>query len=233
MVVSRGPSDIIPQQDLLRRLLADYGVVEVGEEVRSGFVDRHIEALETSENEVMARTGYVLKRASEGYGLGYKVPLALIAMGRSMLGIDFAVATPFIASNPVAFTCAAAGAVYYGYAALSEGERAQLHAEVAEAFQFGMELVKGLADFFITTMRSVFDADLLKQLKECLAEAAAVTGKSLYQITGSIKDGAYAVASSALSSASWFVNSATDVVQTATGEVGRLTKTYWNKDGNG
>ena len=229
MVVSRGPSEIIPEEDLLRRLLADYGVSEVGENGRSEFVDRHIQALESSDNEVIARTGFVLKRAAEGYGLGYKVPLALLAMGRAMLGIDFAVAAPFISANPVAFTCAAAGAVYYGYAALGDDERTQLHARIAGAFQFGIELVKGLADFFITTMRSVFDSDLLKQMKACLADAATAAGTSLYAITGSLRDRASAVADSALATASWFVNSTNEAVQTATGEAAKVKKAYWDK----
>lgn len=228
MTVERGPSDIISHEDLLRRILSDYGVSDTHDPARQEFVGRHIEALESSDNEVMARTGFVLRRAADGYGLGYKVPLAIIAMGREMLGLNFAVAAPFIASNPAAFTCAAAGAVYYGYSALSDDERAELSTRIGAAFSFGAELVKGLAEFFISTMRSVFDSNLLKQLKGCLAEAAGAAGTSLYAITGSLRDKAYAVASTALVGASWFATSTTGVLQSASGEAARLKRTLWD-----
>jgi len=228
VVVSRGPSDVIRHEDLLQRLLQDYGLKEYGETARSEFVDGHIQALESSDNEVIARTGFVLKRAADGFGLGYKIPLAVVAMGRAMLGIDLAVAVPLLSTNPAAFTCAAAAAVYYGYAALSDNERLQFQTLIAEAFEFGVELVKGVIDFFIVTMRSVFDSDLLKQMKALLAEAATSAGTSLYEITGSLKDRTQALASSAYAGASWLATSRGGVLQS--GVVMKLKRITWHKN---
>lgn len=136
----------LPQDHLLERVLRNYGVEGISDGERKRFVTQHIELLEASDNEAVARSGFVLRRAQDGFGLGYKVPLAVMAMGQAMLGLDLAVAAPFIASNPAAFTCAAIGAVYYGYSALSDDERQTLHKVVGMAIDVGIELVRSVID---------------------------------------------------------------------------------------
>ncbi|MXO72582.1 hypothetical protein [Alteraurantiacibacter buctensis] len=179
----------IPQDDLLPRVLATYGIHDQpSDDARSRFISRHIADLEASPNEAISRRGYVLKRANEGFGLGYKVPLGVIAAGQVMLGIDLAVAAPFLASNPAAFTTAAMGAIYYGYQALDDQEREELHRQIGAALDFGAELVKTLIRFVIDMMSSLLDSQALAQVKDYLAQTAATLGLTLYDITGRMYD---------------------------------------------
>lgn len=187
----------IRDRDLLPRILAPYGVNAKSVRAQQAFINQHISDLETSENETIARSGFLLKRASEGFGLGYKVPLAIIAMGQKMLGVDLAVAIPFLASNPAAFTAAAMGAVYWGYQSLSEEEKASLHSVIGEAFNFGVELIKTIAEFCIKTMKALLDTEQFAQLRRYVAEFAEVVGSSLYEVTGHIYDRVSEIANSA------------------------------------
>ena len=186
-----------PEDDLLAKVVSTYGVDAQDEAKQSRFISEHICQLESSPNEAIARSGVVLRRANDGFGLGYKVPLALIAMGQAMLGIDLAVAAPFLASNPAAFTAASLGAVYYGYQALDDEERVVLHERIGAALDFGIELVKNIAQFCIDTMRSLLNPETLAQIKTYVAEFAEAAGSSLYEITGLIYDRIAGVASSA------------------------------------
>lgn len=191
----------VPSEDYIPRVLAPYGVNATSVTAQHEFVNEHIAQLVSSENEVIARTGYVLARASEGFGLGHRVPLSLIAMGQKMLGIDLTVPTAFLASNPAAFTAAAIGAVYWGYQALDDKEKEQLHSLIADAFEFGVELVKTLAEFCIKTLKSLLDSEAFAELRKYVAEAATALGSSLYEVTGRIYDRVTEVANSALSAA--------------------------------
>lgn len=178
----------IPEIDLLPKVLSFYGVRADNDEERSRFVAKHLDELERAENEAIARTGFVLRRSHEGFGLGYKVPLAIIAIGHAMLGVDLAVVTPLLASNPAAFTCAAVGAVYYGYQAMTDHERTELHRRVGEAIGVGIELIRSIAEFCITTLKTLLDTETMAKLKTAVAEAAAYFGTSLASITGSFAD---------------------------------------------
>lgn len=187
----------IPEANLLQKVVSTYGVEASDESKQAQFISEHIAQLEVSENEAIARSGFVLKRANEGFGLGYKVPLALLAMGQAMLGIDLAVAAPFLASNPAAFTAAALGAVYYGYQALDDEERELLHAKIGAAVGFGVELVKTIAEYCINTMKSLLDLETLAQIKKYVAEAAIAAGSTLYDVTGRLYDRVAGLASDA------------------------------------
>ena len=123
-------------------------------------------------------------------------------MGQAMLGIDLAVAAPFLASNPAAFTAAALGAVYYGYQALDDDERAELHARIGAALDFGVELVKNIVRFCIDTMKSLLDPETLAQIKKYVADAAEAAGNSLYDVTGKMLDRISDIASDAGEAAS-------------------------------
>ncbi|QIQ85631.1 hypothetical protein [Erythrobacter sp.] len=186
-----------PAENLVVKVLEPYGVDASSVSEQQRFIDEHIAQLEASDNETIARSGFVLKRASEGFGIGHKVPLAVMAMGQQMLGIDLAVATPFIASNPAAFTAAAMGAVYWGYQALEPEEREHLHRLIGQAFEFGVELVKTIAEFCIRTMRDLLDSEEFAQLRKYVAEFAEAVGSSLYDVTGRIYDRVTEIANSA------------------------------------
>lgn len=181
----------LPQDHLLERVLRNYGVEGISDGERKRFVTQHIELLEASDNEAVARSGFVLRRAQDGFGLGYKVPLAVMAMGQAMLGLDLAVAAPFIASNPAAFTCAAIGAVYYGYSALSDDERQTLHKVVGMAIDVGIELVRSVIEFCIATLKSILDKQTLVAVRDFVAEYARLAGSSLGEVTGKLSDRAF------------------------------------------
>ena len=187
----------VPTNDLLTKVVATYGVDAGSETKQQNFINQHIADLESSDNEAVARTGFVLKRANEGFGLGYKVPLSIITMGQVMLGIDLTVGAPFLATNPAAFTAAALGAVYYGYQALEDEERAELHARIGAALDFGVELVKTIAKFCIDIMKSLLDPATLAQIKKLVAETAEAAGSSLYEVTGKVLDRVAGLASDA------------------------------------
>jgi len=219
-----------PHSDLLPRVLAPYGVDAKSVSAQHDFVNHHIATLETSANETIARTGFVLKRASEGFGIGYKVPLAVIAMGQAMLGIDLAVATPFMASNPAAFTAAAMGAVFWGYQSLDSEQKATLHTMIGEAFDFGVELVKTIVEFCIRTLTSILNSDELAELKRYVAEFAEALGSSLYEVTGRIYDRVTEIAGTAGAA---ITSAGSAVSSSASTTFSKGKSLIWkNKDGN-
>lgn len=217
----------LPDDDLLERVLRNYGIERASDTERMRFVAGHIELLETSDNEAVARSGFVLRRAQDGFGLGYKVPLAVIAMGQAMLGLDLAVAAPFIASNPAAFTCAAIGAIYYGYTALSEDERQTLHSAVGAAIEAGVELVRSVIEFCISTLRSILDKQTLVAVREFVAEYSRMVGSSLGEITGKLSDRAVELGRQAASGAEGIANSvwhsASSIMAQGAEKLGRAT----------
>ena len=215
--------------DMIPRVLAHYGVTTKQESEREKFVVGHIQMLESSENEAVARTGFVLRRTFDGYGLGHKIPLAIMAMGQAMLGIDLATSAPFIASSPTAFTCAAVGAIYFGYQALSDEERTELIAKIGNAFQFGTELVRSVVEFCINALRSIFDKENLAIVKAYVAEFANMVGSSLAEITGKLSDRISAVASVALSGVSVIAVNAGSAVATAAGNVYETGSSLFNR----
>ena len=216
-----------PQNDLVVKVLAPYGVNASSVSEQHSFIENHIAELEASDNETIARTGFVLKRASEGFGIGHRIPLAVMAMGQKMLGIDLAVATPFIASNPAAFTAAAMGAIYWGYQALDPDERDQLHQLIGQAFDFGVELVRNLAEFCIRSMKELLDSEELAQLRKYVAEFAKAVGSSLYEVTGRIFDRATEIANSASVAVS---GAGTTVANAASTSFSRGKALIWRKE---
>lgn len=214
MTAKLGPATVLSNDDLLRRLLADYGIDAIDESVRSQSFEKHISNLESSQNEVTARTGFILKRAYDGYGLGYKVPLAILAIGKAMIGVDFAVSAPFIASNPLAFSCAAIGAVYYGYNALKDEEKEAVCEMVAQAFGYGLELISSIARFCIDLMASVFDKGMLGKLKDSLGVVASALGTSVYDITGAFRDRLAGATAATIETAGWLAEGAMEMAST-------------------
>jgi len=194
------------------------------ESVRSEFILKHIDELESAPNEVIARSGYVLKRAHEGFGLGYKIPVALIAIGQTLLGVDLAIAVPVISSNPIAMTCAAIGAIYYGYSALSDEERESILCKVASAMEFGIELLRSVVEFCITTLKSLMDGRSLAALKSLVAEVAGSFGVTIADITGSISDHVSTLALRTFDNASSLASTARVAIDAKVGSIWTSTK---------
>jgi hypothetical protein len=156
------------------------------------FMNTHIEALKRSTNETMRATGRILEGAKFGFGLGYSTPLMLTAIGQMILGNPLAavgaVASGVTLSNPLAMTCGAIGAIYYGWKALSESERNHIINRIVEAFSTGAELVKAVAGYVLSTLGEFLSAEKIENYKRFITDSADHFGRTLGDVTRSIKD---------------------------------------------
>ena len=168
-----------------------YGVVGTVEQVNS-FLNEHIERLKASDNKIIASTGRVLEGAKFGFGLGYAGSIAILAAGQLLLGNTLAavavVGGAVAMTNPIAMTCAAVGAVYYGWAALTEQERSAIVDRLAEGLEMGTELIRSLISFAIRTTNELLSSKQLQEFKTFIANQAAQFGKSLYDVTHQMAD---------------------------------------------
>lgn len=156
------------------------------------YIDQHIAEMKISESQTIACTGRVLEAAKHGFGLGYMSSVAIIAAGQLLLGSTLAaastVATAVTLTNPIAMTCAAIGAIYYGWGALSDKERSAILSRLAEGLAMGIELVRALISFTIETTKDFLSSKQLTEFKEYIKTQAAQFGKSLYDVTHGISD---------------------------------------------
>lgn len=168
----------------------------------NNFIDEHIEALKKSPNETIATTGRVLEAAKYGFGLGYAIAVVVIAVGQLLLGnpLDAVVAgvTAATLSNPLAMTCAAVGAIYYGWKALSDAERNAIIERLSAGLELGGELIRSLIDFVIRKTRDFLDSKQVNEFKKYIGEQAARFGRSLFDVTHAIGDLAKGVANAVL-----------------------------------
>lgn len=169
----------------------------------NAFIDEHIEKMKRSDNTTVSRTGRVLEGAKYGFGIGYTVPITIIALGQLLLGFTVNAMTTIgsaaILSNPIAMTCAAIGAVYYGWNALTEQEKLETIESLRKELDVGVELIKSIVQFVISKTNELLSSENLKDLKEFISQAAQTFGKTLSEVTGAVKDkitDAYAVAKS-------------------------------------
>ena len=144
------------------------------------------------DNPTLASTGRVLEAAKFGFGLGYMSSMAIIAAGQLLLGNPLlaagAVATGVTLSNPMAMTCAAVGAIYYGWGALSDAERASILERLAVGLEMGIELLKSLIDFVVRKVKEGFSSKQLTEFKAFIKTQAAQFGTSLYDVTHAVGD---------------------------------------------
>lgn len=156
------------------------------------FVDEHIETMRNSDNATVAQSGRVLEGAKYGFGIGYIVPVAIIAVGQLLLGNHLAaigtVASAAVLANPVAMTCAAIGAICYGWNALSATEQSALLQRLHADLEVGVELIKSIISFVIAKTKELLSSENFKELKQFISEAAAAFDKTLGDVTRSIKD---------------------------------------------
>ncbi len=158
----------------------------------NGFIDEHLEALKVSDNPLVASTGRVLQAAKYGFGLGYISSVSIIAVGQYLLGNTLSavatVASAAVLSNPIAMTCAALGAIYYGWNALSEKEREQILDKLASGLSIGAELIRSLVEFVIRKSRDLMTPGQLDAFKEYVRAQAALFGRSLFDVTHRVGD---------------------------------------------
>jgi len=156
------------------------------------FIDDHIDKLKRSANETIACSGRVLEGAKFGFGLGYITPIAIIAIGQFVLGNELAaigtVASAVTLTNPMAMTCAAIGAIYYGWNALSDSERSAILDRLASGLEMGVELLRALVDFVLRTIKDALSSKQLLAFKEFITSQAALFGRSLFDVTHKVGD---------------------------------------------
>ncbi len=178
----------VPSNPIVDAIKALYGVT-------SGintFIDDHLKKLKEHANETISATGRVLESAKAGFGIGYITPLVLTATGQLLLGNNLAaistVASGLAFSNPLAMTCAAIGAIYYGWQALTEDEKNAILNRLTQAFEVGAELIKSMISYVITSLSSIFSKENFAELKNFIASAAENFDKTLADITRDLKD---------------------------------------------
>lgn len=163
------------------------------------FMNRHIEEMKASGNVTISRTGRILEMAKYGFGMGYMSSTIVIATGQFLLGNTWAAISTLgsaaTLSNPVAMTCAAVGAIYYGWGALSETERSEMLAKLSAGLEIGIELIKSIVSFVTEKTKELLSSENFKELKKFVGDAAATFGRSLSDVTRKLKD----MASDALS----------------------------------
>lgn len=164
-------------------LAGRYGVGDVAR-----FLLDHVDALKNPDaGELANRCGDVLDQVIGGFGIGAETGLALIGVGQVLLGNPMTAASAAaVATNPVAMTCAAVGAVYYGWSALRDHEREAALTLVGKAFGIGSELVRAVVDLALKLLRQL--ASFARELKKWVAEATAAFGGSLSDVTRAFSD---------------------------------------------
>lgn len=162
------------------------------------YLDQHILDMKGSENPTIFRTGRILEMAKLGFGIGYITPVVIIAVGQLLLGNPLSaistIATAATMTNPIAMTCAAIGAIYYGWGALSDVERNQILEKLSQGFEVGIELIKSMVGFIINKTKELLSSKNIDEIKKYIGSAAEVFGKRLGDVTHKLSD----VASDAL-----------------------------------
>ena len=156
------------------------------------YLDRHIEEMKGSENPTVSRTGAVLEMAKFGFGVGYLSSVVVISVGQYLLGNTLAaittVATAATLTNPIAMTCAAVGAVYYGWGALSDAERNTILDNLSKGLEVGIEFIKSIIAFVVDTTKKLLSSKNFEEMKGYISSAAAVFDKTLGDVTHKITD---------------------------------------------
>jgi hypothetical protein len=160
------------------------------------FINKHIDTLKASENPTIASTGRVLEGAKFGFGLGYLAPMVIIATGQLLLGNSFSavigaagtVMSAATFSNPIAMTCAAVGAIYFGWTALTETERNDILDRLSKGLNIGVELIKSFVGYVFGKLKEFSSSKQLAEFKDFVKTQAAVFGKTLYDVTKSVGD---------------------------------------------
>jgi hypothetical protein len=153
------------------------------------FAINHIETLKEADSILANRCGQVLEAANLGFGVGAETALVLIGVGQGLLGNPLTAASAVPAgANPIVMTCAAIGAIHYGWNAMNEGEREALLTNVSSAFKVGVEFIRSIARFAMDVIQALMSRDNLEELKNLVATAAAAFGRHLSDVTRALSD---------------------------------------------
>lgn len=167
------------------------GLYNMGANVND-YVDDHIERMKGSDNPTIAKTGTVLERAKYGFGIGYMSSVAIIATGQLLLGNTLAAAataaTAVTLTNPIAMTCAAVGAIYYGWGALSTEEQNAILEKLRNGLEIGIETIKAILAFVIRVTKELLSPENIAEFKAFIKTYAGKFGRSLSDVTGKMVD---------------------------------------------
>lgn len=156
------------------------------------YINEHIEKMKMSENPTISRTGRVLEMGKYGFGIGYMSSVIVVAVGQLILGNTLAAistaATAATLTNPIAMTCAAVGAIYYGWSALTEQEKNEILEKLSAGLGTGVELIKSVIRFVTEKAKELFSPENLDEIKKYISNAAHVFGKTLGEVTKKIID---------------------------------------------
>lgn len=156
------------------------------------YLDKHIMDMKDSENPTISRSGRVLEMAKLGFGIGYITSVVIIAAGQLLLGNTLAavtvIATAATMTNPIAMTCAAIGAIYYGWSALSDLERNEILEKLSKGLEVGIELIKSIVRFVIDETKELLSSKNIDEITKFVGSAAAVFGKTLGDVTHKMAD---------------------------------------------
>ena len=184
--------------------------------------DSMIETLKANDNLTINRVGRVLEGTKFGFLMGYVTPSILTAVGICLTTGDLLTATGAsiaVLGNPVAGTCAAVGAVFFGWKALNDNEREEILNQVGKFLNVGWEQIKAVIEFAIKLMKDLFTADNIQEIKETVAEAAAAVGRHISDITKSVSDKVAKVAASVCNTASAAANAVSGAASSTTAAV--------------
>jgi len=153
------------------------------------FAVGHIETLKQADSVLANRCGQVLEAANAGFGVGAETSLILIGVGQGLLGNPLTTASSISAgANPVVMTCAAIGAIHYGWNAMSDSEREALLANVSGAFKVGVEFIRSVTRFAMDVIHALMSRDNLEELRKLVASVAGTFGRHLSDITRALSD---------------------------------------------
>ena len=155
-------------------------------------LDQLLEKMKQSENSTVSRTASIIEGAKYGFGIGYVTPVIVIAVGQLILGNPLGavgtVAGAAVLTNPIAMTCGAIGAIYYGWQALAEEDKNAILSRLMHAFNVGAELIKAMINFVLIRAKELLSSENLAEVKRFITEAASAFGSSLSDVTKAIKD---------------------------------------------
>jgi hypothetical protein len=155
-------------------------------------IDHLIDGMKKSENATVARSGRVFEAAKVGFGIGYISSATIITAGQLLMGNPLTVSktafTIVTFTNPYVMTAAALGAVVYGYAALNDQERDELHQKLGDGLAIGVELIRSIIQFAIDKAKTLLSKDNLAEMKTYIAGSAAAFGRKLSDVTRKASD---------------------------------------------
>lgn len=155
----------------------------------ASFAVEHIETLKAADNVLANRCGQVLEAASIGFGVGSETAMVLIGVGQGLLGNPLTGGAIAVGpGNPIVMTCAAIGAIHYGWKAMNDTERDLLLGTVGAAFNVGVEFVRSIASFAFDLIQALMSRENMEELKRLVAVAAEAFGRHLSDVTRLLSD---------------------------------------------